>query len=56
MTSALGCLAAYVDLRKSFDSVNRDVLRRILALTGIPPKIVYKADIRPVFLHRECEM
>ena len=30
----------YVDLRKAFDSVNRDVLWRILALRGIPPKLV----------------
>ena len=33
-------LAAYVDLRKAIDSVNRDVLCRILALRGIPPKLV----------------
>ena len=31
-----GLLAAFVDLRKVFDSMNRDVLRGILALCGIP--------------------
>ena len=36
----IGLLTAYVDLRKAFDSVNRDVLWRILALRGIPPKLV----------------
>ena len=35
-----GLPAAYVDLRKAFDSVNRYVLWRILALRGIPPKLV----------------
>ena len=35
-----GLLAAYVDLRKAFDSVNRNVLWRILALCGIPQKLV----------------
>ena len=35
-----GLLAAYVALRKVFDSVNRDVLWRILAFRGIPPKLV----------------
>ena len=35
-----GLSAAYVDLDKAFDSVNRDVLWRILALRGIPPKLV----------------
>ena len=35
-----GLLAVYVDLRKAFDSVNRDLLWRILALRGIPPKLV----------------
>ena len=38
MTSAVGCLQ-YVDLRKAFDSVNRDVLRKILALRRILPKV-----------------
>ena len=33
----VGLLAAYVDFRKAFDSFNRDVLWRILALRGIPP-------------------
>ena len=32
-----GLLAAYVDLHKVFDSVNRDALRRILGLRGVPP-------------------
>ena len=35
-----GLLAACVDLRKAFDSVNRDLLWRILALHGIQPKLV----------------
>ena len=30
----IGLMAAYVDLRKAYDSVNRDVLWRILALRG----------------------
>ena len=33
-------LAAYVDLCKSFDSVNRDALERILGLHGVPPKLI----------------
>ena len=36
----IGLLAAYVDLRTAFDSVNRGVLWRILALRGISPKLV----------------
>ena len=36
----IGVLASYVDLRKAFDSVNRDVLWRILAFLGLPPKLV----------------
>ena len=36
----IGLWAAYVDLRKAFDSVNRDVLWKILALRGIPLKLV----------------
>ena len=32
-------LAAYANLRKAFDSVNLDVLGRILTLRGIPPKL-----------------
>ena len=33
-----GLLAAYVDLCKALDSVNRDALWRILGLRGVPPK------------------
>ena len=36
----IGLVTAYVDLRKALDTVNRDVLRRIVALRGIPPKLV----------------
>ena len=36
----IGLLAAYVDLREAFDSVNQDVFWRILALCGIPPNLV----------------
>ena len=32
-----GLLAAYVDLCKAFESVNRDALWRILGLRGVPP-------------------
>ena len=35
-----GLLAAYVDLCKVFDSVNRDALWRILGLSGVPPKLI----------------
>ena len=35
-----GLLAAYVDLCKAFDSVNRVALWRILGLLGVPPKLV----------------
>ena len=35
-----GLLAAYVDLRKAFDSVNREALWRLLDLRGIPPKLI----------------
>ena len=35
-----GLLATYVDLCKVFDSVNRDVLWRILGLCGVPPKLI----------------
>ena len=35
-----GLLAAYVDLRKAFDSVNRDVLWRILELRGVPTHLI----------------
>ena len=35
-----GLLAAYVDLCKAFDSVNRDVLWRILGLRGVPLKLI----------------
>ena len=33
-------LAVYVELRKSFDSVNQDALWRILGLRGVPPKLI----------------
>ena len=33
-----GLLAAYVELCKAFNSVNRDALWRILGLCGVPPK------------------
>ena len=36
----IGLLAAYVDFREAFASVNRDVLRSILALRGITPNLV----------------
>ena len=35
-----GLLAAYVDLCKAFDSVNWDVLCRILHLHGVPPNLI----------------
>ena len=35
-----GLLAADVDLCKAFDSVNRDVLWRILGLHVVPPKLI----------------
>ena len=35
-----GLLAAYVDLCEAFDSVNRDVLWRIIGLRGVPPKLI----------------
>ena len=35
-----GLLAVYVDLCKAFDSVNRNVLWRILSLCGVPPKLI----------------
>ena len=35
-----GLLAADVDLSKAFDSVNRDVLWRILGLRGVPQKLI----------------
>ena len=35
-----GLLAAYVDLCKVFDSVNRDALWKILGLCGAPPKLI----------------
>ena len=35
-----GLFAAYVDLCKAFDSVNRDALWRILGLGGVPPKLI----------------
>ena len=34
-----GLLAAYVDLCKALDSVNRDALWRIHGLRGVPPKL-----------------
>ena len=33
-------LAAYVDLCKAFDSVNRDALWKFLDLRGAPPKLI----------------
>ena len=36
----IGLLVAYVNFRKAFDSVNRDVLWKIMALRGIHPKLV----------------
>ena len=35
-----GLLAAYVDLCKALDSVNRDAPWRILGLRGVPPKLI----------------
>ena len=35
-----GLLAAYVDLRKAFDSVDRDVLWKLLELRGMPPHLI----------------
>ena len=35
-----GLLAAYVDLCKAFNSVNRDAIWRILGLRGVPPKLI----------------
>ena len=35
-----GLLAAYVDLCKALDTVNRDALWRILGLRGVPPKLI----------------
>ena len=35
-----GMLAAYVDLCKAFNSVNRDALWRILGLRGVPSKLI----------------
>ena len=35
-----GLLAAYVDLPKAFNSVNRDALWRILGLRGVTPKLI----------------
>ena len=35
-----GLLAAYVDLCKAFESVNRDALWRIRGLCGVPPKLI----------------
>ena len=40
-----GLLAAYVDLCKAFDSVNRDALRRILGLRGVPPKLIDMSEL-----------
>ena len=47
-----GLLAAYVDLCKAFDSVNRDALWRIIGLRGVPPKLI---DLMSE-LHSESEM
>ena len=35
-----GLLAAYVDLCKAFDSVNRDALWRSVSLCGVPPRLI----------------
>ena len=35
-----GLLAAYVDLCKAFNSVNRDALWRVLGLRGVPPTLI----------------
>ena len=35
-----GLLAAFVDLCKAFNAVNRDALWRILGLCGVPPKLI----------------
>ena len=35
-----GLLAAYIDLCKVLDSVNRDGLWRIRGLSGVPPKLI----------------
>ena len=35
-----GLLAAFIDLCKAFDSVNRGALWRILGLRGVPPKLI----------------
>ena len=35
-----GMLAAYVDLKKAFDSVHREALWELLSLRGIPPGII----------------
>ena len=35
-----GLLAAYDDLCKAFDSLNRDALWKILGLRGVSPKLI----------------
>ena len=35
-----GLLAAYIDFKKAFDSVNRDALWRVLELRGIPSRLI----------------
>ena len=35
-----GMLAAYVDLKKAFDSVHRETLWDLLRLRGIPARII----------------
>ena len=35
-----GMLAAYVDLKKAFDSVHRETLWSLLLLRGIPARII----------------
>ena len=47
-----GLLAALVDLRKVFDSVNRDVHWTILSFRGIPRKIVRR--ISGLYFGTEC--
>ena len=38
--SSNGLLTAEIDLRKAFDSLNRDALWRILGLCVVPPKLI----------------
>ena len=49
-------LAAYVDLCKAFDSVNRDALWRILGLRGVPPKRIDLMSELYSGTESDCEM